>query len=138
MSFTFDNWRAGVQRVSAEIDNVFGERIILVPCLKRPNFTQQLYIDNAVELLGVFSLRADVAFKRNMFGGANSHGGAELVETRDPIVSFSHRALPWPLQHGDVVRRCASGEEYEIKSIEPDGTARVTCHLVQLGRQSQQ
>ncbi len=130
MGFDFTNtdWRTAMQGASLEIDDRLGEDLIVTPCVKRPNFDPAPDEANAVQLRGVFSYRAETVFK-----------AANLlpVESRKPIASFSHAALPWALQRSDQVQRCCDGAIFEVTDIKPDGVSRVTCDLVQLGRQAQ-
>ncbi len=130
------NWRAGMQTVSATIDQTFGETILLIPCERRPNAQARPQREHAVELLGVFGWRSEMALRTGNIAQNRGEGGG-LVETRKPVVSFSHAALPWALAHGDRVERCCDGELFEVTKIEPDGVSRVCCHLVQLGRSEQ-
>jgi|GEM_PF-2550117 hypothetical protein len=133
MSYFIPNWRAGMQAVSAAIDQSFGERLTLIACLARPNFpTEPDASIKPVALQGVFSLRSELAFKS---GGSPGRGEAPgLIESRKPVASFSHADLPWQINRGDRVKRETTGEMYEVTRVEPDGVSRVTLHLVELGK----
>jgi len=133
MSYFIPNWRAGMQAVSAAIDQNFGERLTLIACLSRPNFpTEPDRATKPVTLQGVFSLRSELAFKS---GGSPGRGDAPgLVESRKPVASFAHADLPWAIQRGDRVKRETTGESYEVTRVEPDGVSRVVLHLVELGK----
>ena len=131
MSYFIPNWRAGMQAVSAAIDQNFGERLTLIACLARPNFpTEPDASIKPVILSGVFSYRAKLALDTGQ--GRGRHGG--LVQSQDPIATFSHAALPWLPQRGDRIRRENDGTVFEVTATKSDGVSRVTCDLVELGR----
>lgn len=131
--WTSNGYHADMQGVSGEIDANFGEPVRLTPVTKKPNFDPRPDESNAVDLVAVFSWRSSVAFRNEP--GLIAKAG--LIETRSPIFTFSRDALPWAIQQGDIITRCCSGEQFQVKSVEPDGVSRITCPSVQLGRASQ-
>jgi hypothetical protein len=134
MSYFIPNWRAGMANVSAAIDQNFGERLTLIACLARPNFpTEPDASIKPVTLSGVFSYRARLALDTG-HGRGGQHGSGGLVQSQDPIATFSHAALPWLPQRGDRIRREADGTTFEVTATKSDGVAHVTLDLVDLGR----
>ncbi len=132
MSYFIPNWRAGMQAASAAIDQNFGERLTIIPCIARPNFpTEPDRETPPVNLQGEFMYRAKLALDTGR--GKGGHGGG-LVQSQDPIATFSHAALPWLPQRGDRIRREVDGTVFEVTSTKSDGVARVTLDLVELGR----
>jgi len=123
-----------MQAVSAAIDGAFGERLTLIACLARPNFpTEPDASIKPVTLQGVFSYRAKLALDTGR-GKGGQHGSGGLVQSQDPIATFSHAALPWLPQRGDRIRREVDGTMFEVTATKSDGVARVTLDLAELGR----
>ncbi len=134
MSYIIPNWRAGMQRASAAIDGAFGERLTLVVCLARHNFpTEPDASIKPVTLQGEFMYRAKLALDVG-HGRGGQHSGGGLVQSQDPVATFSHAALPWLPQRGDRIRREVDGTVFEVTSTKSDGVARVTLDLVELGK----
>lgn len=131
MSYVVD-WQTGIRAAAENIDATFGETLIITPCHQAPNYPSEPYTEEAIEVIGVFSYKSMLALNT---GGVlhRAHGEGGIVETRKPIASFSRSRLPWMLNSADRITRCCDGSTFEIISVEPDGVARITCHLVQLG-----
>jgi hypothetical protein len=134
MSYVSNGWLGEMQNVSAEIDETFGEGVRIITTERRPNFEPKPSPENAVDVLAVFSWRSKLIFKPNSGTAMQTQEG--LIETRVPIFSFSRDSLPWAPRQGDVIERLCSGEQFEVKNVEPDGISRITCPCVELGRQS--
>ncbi|MCW2284910.1 hypothetical protein M2323_002736 [Rhodoblastus acidophilus] len=134
MSYVQTNWLAGMQDVSASIDQEFGEVVTIIPCKMRPNFRPQPLEDHAVTLMAVFSWRSLMVLKIN--SGTTTRADP-MAESRKPVFSFSREALPWALNSGDLIRRECSGDVFEITGVEPDGVSRIVARTTQMGRQSQ-
>lgn len=132
-----DTWRAGMQEVSAAIDESFGELVTVTPAdVQRPNFPSEADPSKAVTVTAVFSSKA----KTILMGGEGKLGGhslSPLVETSEPIFSFSYGVLPFPIRQSYRITRLCSGEVFEVTNVKPDGVARIVCKVVQLGRQSE-
>jgi len=135
MSYVSESWHAGMQNVSAEIDESFGEPVKIIPCDKRPNFQPQPQPEHAVDAVAVFGWRSKMIFKPN--SGTAMQTQEPFIETRVPVFGFSRNALPWALRQGDIIERLCSGEQFEVKTVEPDGVSRIVYPCLQLGRQSQ-
>ena len=68
-------------------------------------------------------------------GRGRQHGSGGLVQSQDPLSTFSHAALPWLPQRRDRIRRRElDGTMFEVTATKSDGVSRVTCDLVELGR----
>ena len=128
--FTDESWRGKMQDASAEIDMRFGEQFIIGLATRRPNFPVEPSGDGAFYITAVFSHRSDTTFRHD---ATTRQSGGILVESRVPIVTFSHRACPYALKIGDVLTRCCDGSQYEAKAIKPDGVSRIVVDLVQRG-----
>ena len=132
--FTDENWRGKMQGASAEIDSRFGERFYIGMAKREPNARVKPSGDGAFEIDAVFSYRSETVFRHD---ATTRQAGGLLVETRTPTVSFSHRACPVMIQHGDVLTRVADGSQWEVKKVKPDGVSRIVLDLVQRGVQEQ-
>ena len=132
--FTDENWRGKMQGASAEIDSRFGERFYIGMAQRRPNHAVEPSGEGVFEIDAVFSYRSETAFRHE---ATTRQAGGTLVETRVPTVSFSHRACPVMIKHGDVLTRFADGTQWEVKAIKPDGVSRIVLDLVQRGVQAQ-
>ena len=132
--FTDENWRGKMQGASAEIDSRFGERFFVGLARRRPNHAVEPSGDGAFEIEGVFSYRSETVFRHD---ATTRQAGGTIVETRVPTISFSHRACPVMIAHGDVLTRVADGTQWEVKAIKPDGVSRITLDLVQRGLSAQ-
>lgn len=133
-----DNWRAGMQDVSAAIDETMGELVTVTPVLPvKPNFPSEPEPDKAVTARAVFtSLHKTVILSNERRVGTTSV--APLVSTREPIFSFGYGVLPFAVgQHYRITRVC-SGETFEVTDVQPDGVSRIVCKVVQLGRQKEE
>ncbi|MDR6304674.1 hypothetical protein GGQ85_002386 [Nitrobacter vulgaris] len=116
--------------VSAAIDDVFGERVTVIPA-KPPAVNFQAIADHsrAVTVTAVFTQRPKTTI------GGGSHGGSRgniqvspLISTSEPIFSFGYGVLPWPLMQGYQIKRC-NGDLYEVTDIKPDGVSRIDVNV---------
>jgi len=128
MSYVISDWRTGMQGVSAAIDRTFGETLTLIPCVLEPNMPTRALADEAATLKGEFMYRAKLAFAAHHAGG-----DGPLIQSQEPIATFSHAALPYEINRGDRIRRETDGTLWEVTRTSSDGVSRVTCHLVELG-----
>ena len=118
-----DNWRDAMKGVSADIDDEFGERLIITPCTAPPN-RQAEPSGPSISIMGVFRYRSVEAFPTR---------NGIAVDTRMPQVSFDRDRLPFPPEPGTRVQRVDDGDLFEVTRSLPDGVSRVVCHLNQLG-----
>jgi hypothetical protein len=129
-----DNWRAGMQDVSAAIDETQGELVTVTPASVRfPNFPSVPDPSKAVTVVATFTNKAKTVIMGNE-GKMGGHSLSPLVETREPVFQFSYGVLPFELQQSYRITRCRNGATYEITNIKPDGVSRITVNVVQLGR----
>lgn len=136
MSDWQEPWGAAIGRVSADIDDEFGEPIVITPCTARPNFQAEPDPSRPpYAVKGVFRNRSAT--------GLGQHAGVK-VDSRRPQVSFDINCLRYPLEQGTRVQRgrktigfvfSLGCDMFEVTSVEPDGVSRVVCHLNQLGRE---
>jgi hypothetical protein len=129
------NWRAGMQDVSAAIDDAMGELVTVTPVTSLgPNFASVAAESKAVTVTAVFTSKAKTVMMGNehRFGG---HTLSPLVSTSEPIFSFDYCVLPFPIKQSYRITRLCSGETFEVKDVQPDGVSRIVVKVVQLGRQ---
>lgn len=136
-----DNWRAGMQDVSAAIDDTMGELVTIIPfILPKVNFpTVPDRTKPARTVTAVFKNKAKTVIMGND-GKIGGHTISPLVETSEPIFEFGYdvlRSLPYPISQGYRIERCCDGAVYEVTNIKPDGVSRVCVTVSQLGRPSE-
>lgn len=132
-----NNWRAGMQDVSAAIDDAMGELVTVTPAdVRKPNFPSVAEPDKAVTVTAVFTSRAKTVVMGSE-GRIAGHSVSPLVTTSEPIFSFSYGSLPFTIKQAYRITRVCSGEMFEVTAAEPDGVSRIVCKVVQLGRQSE-
>ena len=130
-----DNWRAGMQEVSAAIDDTFGELVTVTPAdVQKPNFPSVADPSKAVTVTAVFTSKAKTILMGSE-GKIGGHSVSPLVETSEPIFSFGYGVLPFPIRQSYRITRICSGETFEVTDVKPDGVSRIVCKVVQLGRQ---
>lgn len=128
------NWRNGMRAVSAGIDDTFGETVEVIPVLPgKPNFPGTPQPLQAVTVTAVFTNEAKTVLMGNEHQ-YKGHSLSPLVTTSEPIFQFDNKALPWPLRQGYHVKLCRTGETFEVTNVKPDGVARITVNVVQLGK----
>lgn len=130
-----DNWRAGMQDVSAAIDDTMGELVTVTPVSSsKPNFPAMPDPSRAVTATAVFTNRAkDVIMGDNAGRMSSGHSISPIVSTSEPVFSFAYGTLPLALTQGCRITRLCNGEVYEVKDVKPDGVARIVVPVSQLG-----
>jgi hypothetical protein len=132
-----DNWRAGMQDVSAAVDDTMGEWVTVTPVETLTiNFPGQPDPSRAVTVTAVFTSRAKTVLMGDNSGRvASGHSISPLISTSEPVFTFGYGVLPFAIrQHFRITREC-SGETFEVKDVQPDGVSRIVVKVVQLGRQ---
>lgn len=129
-----DNWRAGMQDVSAAIDETMGELVKVTPAeVQKVNFPSEAYPSRAATVTAVFTSKSKlIPMGEGKMGG---HSVSPLVETSEPIFTFGYGVLPFPLRQSYRITRLCSGETFEVTNVKPDGVSRIVANVVQLGRQ---
>jgi hypothetical protein len=131
-----DNWRAGMQEVSAAIDETQGELVTVTPAsVPKVNFASVLDPSRSVTVVATFMNRARTVIMGNE-GKMGGHSLSPLVETSEPVFEFSYdvlRSMPYLLQQSYRITRLCNGAVYEITNIKPDGVSRTCVKVVQLG-----
>ena len=132
-----DNWRAGMQEVSAAIDETQGELVTVTPARPQaPNFPSVPNPAQAVTVVATFKNKAKTIIMGEG-GRVGGHSLSPLVETSEPVFEFSYevlRSMPYPLQQSYRITRLCNGALYEITNLKPDGVSRTCANVVQLGR----
>jgi hypothetical protein len=132
-----DNWRAGMQDVSAAIDETMGELVTVTPAdIQKVNFPSVADPSRSVTVVAVFTSKAKTILMGSE-GKIGGHSISPLVETSEPIFSFGYGVLPFPLRQSYRITRLCSGETYEVTNVKPDGVSRIVAKVVQLGMQSE-
>lgn len=133
-----NEWRAGMRDVSAAIDDTMGELVTVTPVTPgKPNFPGTAQPDKAVTVTAVFTSKAETILMGENNGKLHSgHVISPLISTCKPVFQFGYGVLPWPLRQGYQIWLCRTGETFEVTDVKPDGVARITVNVVQLGRQS--
>lgn len=133
------NWRAGMQDVSAAIDDTFGEIVTVTPVQAgKPNFPGAPEPERAVTVTAVFTSPAKrVDMGKPPDNWRRESGGAVHISSSDPSFSFRSGTLPFAMSQGFRIQVCRTGELFEVKDVKPDSVARIVCTVVQLGRQSE-
>jgi hypothetical protein len=131
-----DNWRAGMQEVSAAIDETQGELVTITPARPQAvNFPSVADPSKAVTVTAVFKNKAKTVIMGSE-GKMGGHSLSPLVETSEPVFEFGYGVLPYPLQQSYRITRLCNGALYEVTNIKPDGVSRICVNVVQLGRPS--
>ncbi|MFS8081900.1 MAG: hypothetical protein ACMG51_00500 [Ginsengibacter sp.] len=134
MLFPDQSWRSGMQDVSIAIDQSMGELVTVTPAnVQRPNFPSVPDSSRAVAVTAVFMRKAKTVLMGNEHR-LSGHSLSPLVETSEPIFSFSLDALPFPILQSYRITRLCSGEVFEVTKPESDGVSRINCKVVQLGK----
>jgi hypothetical protein len=132
-----DNWRAGMQEVSAAIDETQGELVTITPArATKPNFASVEDSSRSFTVVATFKNKSKTIIMGSD-GRIGGHSLSPLVETSEPVFEFGYdvmRAMPYPLQQSYRITRCCNGVVYEITNIKPDGVSRTCVKVVQLGR----
>jgi len=139
MLFPGSDWRAGMQKVSAAIDDTMGGLVLVTPAtVPKVNFPSVEDPSKAITVTAVFTSKAETIVMGE--GRSGGHSVSPLISTSKPVFQFSYAVLhgmPFRLQQSYRITRLCSGERFEVTDIKPDGVSRVTVSVVQLGRQSE-
>jgi hypothetical protein len=131
-----DSWRAGMQEVSAAIDETQGELVTITPAsVPKVNFPSIPDPSKSVTVVATFMNKAKTVIMGSE-GKIGGHSLSPLVETSEPVFTFGYGVLPFPLRQGYRITRCCSGTMYEVTNVKPDGVSRIVVNVVQLGRPS--
>lgn len=130
-----NDWRAGMQDVSAAIDDTMGEAVIVTPVRSGGvNFPTIPEPERAISTTAVFMAKPEtVVMGENKIRG-RGHSMSPLISTNVPVFSFDHKALPWPVKQGFRIKLCRTGESFEVTDIKDDSVARIEVKVVHLGR----
>ena len=134
-----NSWRAGMQEVSAAIDETQGELVTVTPARAEVNFPSVADPSRSVTVTAVFKNIAKTIIMGSE-GKLGGHSLSPLVETSEPVFEFSYevmRGMPYPLQQSYRITRLCNGALYEITNVKPDGVSRTCVNVVQLGRPSE-
>jgi hypothetical protein len=126
------NWRAGMQDVSAAIDETMGELVTVTPVTRQVNFPSVAEPSKAVTVTATFMNKARTVIMGSE-GKMGGHSVSPLVETSEPVFTFGYGVMPWPLRQAYRITRLCNGVTYEITNIKPDSVSRICVHVVQLG-----
>jgi hypothetical protein len=64
---------------------------------------------------------------------ANLHLEDMRFSTTDPHVTFRRCDLKFPIRPRDLIKRCKTGIQYEVKETKPDTYSGLCCHLNIMG-----
>lgn len=131
-----NNWRAGMQDVSAAIDESMGELVQVTPYVgtPRPNFPAVPDPARAVTVTAVFTNKArSIIMGENNGRIASGHSVSPIVSTSEPIFSFGYGVLSFPLMQGYRIMRLCNRALFEITDVKPDGVSRIEVKVVRLG-----
>lgn len=111
--------------MSAALDGAFGEELHLVAMKAGASVNLPRVIDGARPAFTVkaaFLMPSAAKFPpaRGSFADDDGH----KVDVSMPRASIDRRLLEWGPQQGDRLVRTATGAEYEIAKMLPDGVAR--------------
>lgn len=107
------------------IQHEFGEVLTVLPMVVPPNLSPRKDPTRpSWNTMGVFGWES-MSVKLGM---------EEMrVSSRDPHVLLRKADITVPLKRGDLVRRCETGEVFEVKETLPDTTSGVVVRLLQMG-----
>ncbi|MET4603265.1 hypothetical protein ABIB90_002743 [Bradyrhizobium sp. JR4.1] len=128
-------WRAGMQDVSAAIDDTMGEAVIVTPARSGGvNFPTIPEPERSISVTAVFTAKPETVVMGDNKVHARGHSMSPLISTSVPVFSFDHKSLPWPLKQGYRIKLCRTGAIYEVTDIKDDSVARIEVKVVRLGR----
>lgn len=131
-----DSWRAGMQEVSAAIDETQGELAdITLARVPKVNFPSIPDPSKSVTVVATFMNKAKTIIMGNE-GQIGGHSLSPLVETSDPMFTFGYGVLPFSLMQAYRITRRCNGAVYEITNVKDDSVSRIVVNVVQLGRPS--
>lgn len=130
-----NDWRAGMQEVSAAIDDTMGETVVVTPVRSGGvNFPTIPEPERSISTTAVFMAKPETVVMEDNIVHARGHALSPLISTSVPVFSFDHKSLPWPLKQGYRIKLCRTGAVYEVTDPKYDSVARVEAKVVQLGR----
>jgi hypothetical protein len=102
-----DNWRAGMQEVSAAIDETQGELVTVTPAsAPAVNFPSVADPSRSVTVVATFMNKSRTVIMGNE-GKMGGHSLSPLVETSEPVFEFGYdvlRAMPYLSERFDHYR----------------------------------
>ena len=133
-----DSFRESMREVAAAIDTMFGERVLVIPTMTRPNYPPENVMSAAFETIAAFTWVSKLVFddaKHSRTAGSGSFDVSLPIASRDPKFSFNVHTLPQPIMRGYRLQRCCDGTTWDVTNVKPDGVSRIVADVVQLGRQ---
>src|SRR5256885_1927368 len=129
------DWRAGMQDVSAAIDETMGEPVIVTPVRSGGvNFPTIPEPERSISTVAAFMAKPETVLMGENKIRTGGHALSPLISTRVPVFSFDQKSLPWPLMQGYRIKLCRTGETFEVTDVKSDSVARIEAKVVQLGR----
>lgn len=136
-----NNWRTGMQDVSAAIDENMGELVQVIPHngTPVPNFPVVPDPSRAVTVTAVFTNKAkSIIMGENSGRIASGHSVSPIVSTSEPIFSFGYGVLPFPLMQGYRIMRLCNRALYAVTDVRPDGVSRIEVKVTMLGLEKEE
>ncbi|MEH2476190.1 hypothetical protein V1281_002640 [Nitrobacteraceae bacterium AZCC 2161] len=140
MSAFADTYRGYMADCADAIDDLMGERVILTPTIRRPNYQPEPETSKAVEVIAVFTWVSEMSLGGSGKGKTYGSGGTDFVlpvQSRKPLFSFKANYLPFPIQRGFRIQRCVDASLWDVTDVKPDGVSRIAVDVVQLGLAAQ-
>ncbi|MGY3514175.1 hypothetical protein [Bradyrhizobium lupini] len=132
------DWRAGMQDVSAAIDDTMGEPVVVIPVRSGGvNFPTIPEPERSISTLAAFMAKPETVVMGENKIRTGGHSLSPLISTNVPMFSFDHKSLPWPLKQGYRIKLCRTGEIFEATDVKSDSVARIEVKVVQLGRSAE-
>jgi len=129
-----NNWRAGMQDVSAAIDDTVGELVTVTPTRSGGvNFPSIPEPEKSATVTAVFTRKATTAL-----GGGSTfrgHNVMPLVSTSKPVFQFGYSVLPFAIRQYYRITLLRTGELFEVTDVKDDGVSRFTVEVNELSRQ---
>src|SRR5258708_24206890 len=140
MSDFADYYRSAMRECAAAIDDLMGEKVILTPTIRKPNYQPQPERDKAIEVVAAFTWVSKTIFGGAGKGKIHRSGATDLMlpaESREPLFSFDANCLPFPISRWSWLQRFVDATLCEVKVVKPDGVSRIAVEVVQLGLATQ-
>ena len=142
MTAVADTFRGYMAECADAIDDIMGERVIIIPTIRKPNFQPVAENGKAFEVVAAFTYVSELAFSASGGGKGRFQGTVTTdpmlpVQTRKPLFSFNANTLPFPIQRGFQIQRCFDASLWEATTVKPDGVSRIAVEVVQLGLATQ-
>lgn len=113
----------------AELDASFGERFLFEPAT-RPVFDGMIDVDarpiddDARAIRSFLAIFVDRAEAIHAHGRSMADRTTRAMVSGQPMLDVVMAQLPQPLQAGDVIRRDATGERFQVRQILPEELGR--------------